>query len=210
MYKEEYEDRGFPFRDFLLKLILIVLCVFLLLWFVPKFITMNKNKCDNKCISEKQNKALSNDLDKMKRAGLTYFTEDRTPKNNGESITLSLKDMINKNIVSIKNANNVKYDLTKSYIKLSKTDNEYLMKVKLKSNKGLKQTVLHLNNYSYCDIYLCEKDNKKEEKKNDSVDSKTDTHVRNIKTKTNIIKKKTKTIKKYKSYKYKYVKPRTC
>ena len=123
MYKEEYEERGFPFRDFLLKLILIVLCVFLILWFVPRFISMNKNKCDNKCISEKENKSLSKNLDKMKRAGITYFTEDRVPKNDGENVTMTLRDMINKNIISIKD-NNVKYDLVKSYVKLSKTNDE--------------------------------------------------------------------------------------
>ena len=39
MYKEEYENRGFPFRDFLLKLILIIIFVFLLIWLLPKFIS---------------------------------------------------------------------------------------------------------------------------------------------------------------------------
>ena len=38
MYTEDYENRGFPFRDFLLKLILIIIFVFLLVWLLPKFI----------------------------------------------------------------------------------------------------------------------------------------------------------------------------
>ena len=38
MYTDEYENRGFPFRNFLLKLILIIIFVFLLVWLLPKFI----------------------------------------------------------------------------------------------------------------------------------------------------------------------------
>ena len=38
MYTEDYETRGFPIRNFLLKLILIVAFVFLLVWLLPKII----------------------------------------------------------------------------------------------------------------------------------------------------------------------------
>ena len=44
MYTEEYENRGFPFRNFLLKLILIIIFVFLLVWLLPKFIAPAVNK----------------------------------------------------------------------------------------------------------------------------------------------------------------------
>ena len=207
MHKGEYEDRGFPFRDFLLKLILILLCVFLILWFVPRFISMNKNKCNNKCVNEKDNKAITTNLKKMKNAGLNYFAEDNVPKNNGDVITITLKDMINKKLVSIKNSKNVKYNLNKSYIKLSKIDEEYLMKVLLKTKKKEKQVVLHLNNYSYCDNYLCERDDSKEEQNdsgNDVVDN-SNTNAGSIRTYVVKDSAKSKT-KRSKHYKYKYVK----
>ena len=38
MYAEEYEKRGFPLKDFLLKLVLVVIFVALLCWLLPKFI----------------------------------------------------------------------------------------------------------------------------------------------------------------------------
>ena len=44
MYTDEYENRGFPFRNFLLKLILIIIFVFLLVWLLPKFIAPAVNK----------------------------------------------------------------------------------------------------------------------------------------------------------------------
>ena len=49
MYTEEYEKRGFPFRDFALKLILVVIFVFLLIWLLPKFISpvINTKECKN-------------------------------------------------------------------------------------------------------------------------------------------------------------------
>ena len=48
MYTDEYENRGFPFRNFLLKLILIIIFVFLLVWLLPKFIKPQVvENCDN-------------------------------------------------------------------------------------------------------------------------------------------------------------------
>ena len=37
MYTEEYESKGFPIRSFAIKLILVVIFVFLLIWLLPKF-----------------------------------------------------------------------------------------------------------------------------------------------------------------------------
>ena len=39
MYTEEYDKRPFPFRDFLLKFIIIVIFALLLVWLIPKFIS---------------------------------------------------------------------------------------------------------------------------------------------------------------------------
>ena len=51
MYTEEYEKRGFPIRNFLIKLVLIIIFVFLLCWLLPKFlapaITKQLNKTGN-------------------------------------------------------------------------------------------------------------------------------------------------------------------
>ena len=39
MYTEEYDKRPFPFRDFLLKFIIIVIFALFLIWLIPKFIS---------------------------------------------------------------------------------------------------------------------------------------------------------------------------
>ena len=45
MYTEEYEQKGFPIKDFILKAVLVLIFVFLLVWLLPKFIApiINKN-----------------------------------------------------------------------------------------------------------------------------------------------------------------------
>ena len=66
MYNEEYENRGFPFKDFLLKLILIIIFVFLLVWLLPKFIapaiSKNLEKNNNVTISDKALDALTSQI----------------------------------------------------------------------------------------------------------------------------------------------------
>ena len=208
MNKEEYDDRGFPFRDFLLKLILIVICVFLLLWFLPKFTHSNKNTCreNGTCISQKE--SFSKNMKKMKRSAISYFDEERVPKNDGDSIFLTLKDMKNKSIINIKNSNGIKYDTKKSYIKLTKTDKDYVLKISLKSNKKEGYKTIHLNNYSYCNVYLCEKDKSKEDKKDkDEVVEDTNDSNDYVGYSTSTVTKTKKVRVKYKKgYKYKYIK----
>ena len=45
----EYERRGFTLRDFILKLILVIIFVFLLAWLLPKFMgpTINNSNKSN-------------------------------------------------------------------------------------------------------------------------------------------------------------------
>ena len=47
MYTEEYDKRPFPFRDFLLKFIIIVIFALFLIWLIPKF-TSQKTKATEK------------------------------------------------------------------------------------------------------------------------------------------------------------------
>lgn len=212
MQKEEYEDRGFPFRDFLLKLILVAVIVFLIIWFVPRFISMNKNKCNGTTCSNtsEQSKMLSKNLEKMKKAGINYYSEDKVPVNNGDSSKITLKDMIKKSVISSFNTDKkIKYDEKSSYIEVIKEDNGYVMNIYLKSNKGNRSKTLNLNNYEYCDVYLCEKDKTKEDKKDDTEVVEDNSYVGSYSNtgKTTVV-RKNKRIKKYKNgkYKYKYIK----
>ena len=102
MYTEDYENRGFPFRDFLLKLILIIIFVFLLVWLLPKFIkpTTVENKETINEISAISSQIFSDNLEKMKEAAILYYTVDKLPKEQGEYDQMTLGDMIGKKIIT--------------------------------------------------------------------------------------------------------------
>lgn len=165
MYTEDYENRGFPFRDFLLKLILIIIFIFLLVWLLPKFIApaVVKNLDMDTSINSEQLDALSSqifndNLDTMKEAAIAYYTDERLPKEIGQSEKMTLSDMIAKNLVVVLiDKNNKPCDVEKSYVQITKADEEYILKVNLKDSEKEDYILVHLGCYTYCDSYVCEK-----------------------------------------------------
>lgn len=161
MYTEDYENRGFPFRDFLLKLILIIIFVFLLVWLLPKFVSPkiieNKNTSNTE-ISALGSQVFNNNLNLMKEAAIAYYTDERLPKEVGDSETMTLSDMIGKKLITaLIDKNNKACDVEKSYVKITKTDDEYVLKVNLKDSEKEDYILVHLGCYTYCDTYICEK-----------------------------------------------------
>ena len=160
MYTEDYENRGFPFRDFLLKLILIIIFVFLLVWLLPKFIkpTTVENKETIKEISAISSQIFQNNLDKMKEAAILYYTADKLPTEQGASDTMTLADMIGKKIITtLIDKNNKPVDVEKSYVKITKSTDEYILKVNIKDSEKEDYILVHIGCYAYCDSYVCEK-----------------------------------------------------
>ncbi len=166
MYTEEYESKGFPFRDFLLKLILIIIFVFLLVWLLPKFISPKiVNKTEKISAGESvvdlsplTSQIFADNLERMKDAAISYYTNERLPKEVGDSDTMTLSDMIGKKlIVALIDKNNKACDVEKSYVKITKMDDEYLLKVNLKDSEKEDYILVHLGCYNYCDSYLCAK-----------------------------------------------------
>ncbi len=164
MYTEEYENRGFPFRNFLLKLILIIIFVFLLIWLLPKFITpaINKNITNNEINNSQVNaiasQVFSNNLEKMKDAAISYYTDERLPKEDGEFKTMTLSEMIGLKIITpLVDKNNKAVDVENSYVKITKSDNEYILKVNIKDSEKEDYILVHLGCYTYCKSSVCEK-----------------------------------------------------
>lgn len=100
MNTEDYENRGFPIRNFLIKLILIIIFVFLLVWLLPKFIVpaINKNiNWDSKYTEQLDaltSQIFADNLEKMKQAAISYYTDERLPQNVGDSKTMTLSDIM--------------------------------------------------------------------------------------------------------------------
>ncbi len=173
MYTEDYDKRGFPFRDFLLKLILVIVFVILLAWLLPKFIAPAINKTNNgnnnakQCTTTKCNttgvdaltsQIFQDNLDRMKNAAISYYTDERLPKEVGQSDKMTLSDMIGKKlIIALIDKNNKACDVEKSYVKITKADDEYILKVNLKDSEREDYILVHLGCYTYCDSYICQK-----------------------------------------------------
>ena len=175
MYTEEYEKRGYPIGSFLIKLVLVVIFVLLLVWLLPKFIVPKLNvgtnnntsckgssTCEVKGLDALTSQIFANNLEKMKDAAITYYTAERLPKTVGESDQMTLSDMIGKKLVTpLIDKNNKAVDVEKSYVKITKMNDEYLLKVNIKDSEKEDYILVHLGCYAYCDTYLCQKETTK-------------------------------------------------
>lgn len=147
MYTEYEEKKGFPIRDFLIKLILIIIFVLLLVWLLP---IPNMNGVNNKIFNA--------NIQEMKDTAITYFTTERLPKNVGDKVKLTLQQMLDlKLLLPITDKNGKACDTQKSYVILEKKETEYLMTVHLKCDKEEDEIEVHLGCYSYCTSAVCEK-----------------------------------------------------
>ncbi|MBQ6323762.1 MAG: hypothetical protein IJI22_02910 [Bacilli bacterium] len=101
----------------------------------------------------------SNNIDKMKEAAISYYTDERLPQEVGQSDKMTLSDMIGKKIiVPLIDKNNKACDVEKSYVKITKVDDEYILKVNIKDSEKEDYILVHLGCYTYCDSYICQKE----------------------------------------------------
>ena len=97
-------------------------------------------------------------IDRMKDAAISYYTDERLPKEVGESDTMTLSDMIGKKIIlALIDKNNKACDVEKSYVKITKVDDEYILKVNLKDSEKEDYILVHLGCYTYCEGAVCQK-----------------------------------------------------
>ncbi len=156
MYNEydEKEKKDFSLlKNFLMRLILIVIFVLLLIWLVPW--------PDMSGLAPLQEQIFNNNINTMKEAAIGYYTTERLPQNVGDKKTLTLQEMLDLHLLTPfvdKNGNTC--SLTESYVTIEKVDEEeynYLMKVNLKCSDKEDYIYVYLGCYSYCEGYICEK-----------------------------------------------------
>jgi len=154
MYSDDEEKKGFPVRDFLLKLVLIIIFVLLLMWLLP---IKNNNNVD---LSPLTDRIFNANIQQMKEAAIPYFTTERLPKNVGDDVKLTLQQMLDKKLLlPFTDKNGDTCDTQNSYVLVTKEETEYLMKVYLKCNEEEDYILVHIGCYSYCTTTngVCEK-----------------------------------------------------
>lgn len=159
MYNERRE--GFSLKDVILQLLFIVLFVFILIWLFPTKGTIKgiTDKIDGMAnqYDVLTNRIFNENIQTMKEAAIGYYTTPRLPKNVNDTKSMTLKEMIDTNlIIEFKDANNKACDLDDSYVEITKYQDEYRMTVNLKCTDNDAHIVVYLGCYNYCNSAVCE------------------------------------------------------
>ena len=167
-----YEDdnrRSHSLRNFLLGLLLVIIFVLLLVWLLPKVLKFPNYDGLN-------NRIFNSNVNEMKDASINYFTKERLPQKEGDSVTLTLQEMLDKKLLlPFKDKNGNTCDTKASYVTLTKVANEYELKVNLKCGEEEDYIIVHLGCYSYCNRAICEVKEEPKEKTSKSKSSYTTT-----------------------------------
>ena len=134
------ENRGFTIKDLLIRLVLIIVFIFLLIWLFPM--------PDLKPLN---NQIFADNLDRMKDVAKSYYTVERLPKDFNTSKKMTLKEMLdNKLILPLMDSNGKYCSENDSYIQITKLENEYVIKVYLSCTDKQDYIIEHFGCYDIC------------------------------------------------------------
>ena len=150
------ENKGFTVRDILIQLLIIILFVFLLVWLFP---TKASFKGFNKKIDILTSTIYGTNIQTMKEAAVSYYTNERLPQAINDVERLTLKDMLNLHLlVDFIDGNGNSCSKTDSYVEVIKLQDEYQMKINLSCTDNDAYIIVHLGCYDYCNgLGLCAK-----------------------------------------------------
>lgn len=134
------ERQGITIKGLLVRLILIIIFIFLLIWLFPM--------PDLKPLN---NQIFSDNLDRMKNVAKTYYTVDRLPKDINDSKRMSLREMIDAHLIMPLMDSNGKYCSNEdSYVEITKLEDEYVIKVYLSCSDKKDYIIEHFGCYDIC------------------------------------------------------------
>lgn len=156
-----YEDnKKTGLTNFFIKLIIVIIFVIFILWLLSSFskgITGSMSDINNSLTTLTDN-IFSENIDKMKEVGISYFTTERLPQEVGEVKTLTLAEMYEqKLILELKDKDGNACSKENSYVSIEKGTSEYQMKVYLECGEESDYVIVILGCYNYCDTDVCEK-----------------------------------------------------
>ena len=140
-----------------IKIIIVFIFALIIIWLVSKIINNNK-------LSE----TFKNNINNMEKVSINYFKTIDLPLEKGESIKITLEELIEKKlIVSVNNETENKCNLKDSYSEITREKDKYIVKTTLKCGKE-KDTIS--SSFSLKDCRNCNQgENKKEEEKIEKV-----------------------------------------
>ena len=152
------ERKGTFIRDLLVKILLIALFLFLLMYLFPM-----------PNLTPFYSAIFNNNIQTMKDAAEDYYTVSRMPTEDGKSEKMTLKEMEQKKlIVPFVDKNGKSCDKNKSYVKVTKDGDEYVLKVSLTCSDESNYIIERIGCHDFCGNGICKTEKteeKKEEKK---------------------------------------------
>ena len=147
------ENRRFSWTNLFIKVIIIIIFILFTVW----LLSLSSKGLSNK-VNVLTESVFSDNIDRMKEVGKSYFTTERLPKKVGEVKTLTLQKMYDKKLIlELKDKNGKKCSAENSYVSIEKLDTEYQMKVYLECGKEADYVITIMGCYNYCNTAICEK-----------------------------------------------------
>ena len=142
------ENKDNFWRDLLVRIALILLFIFLLIWLFP----MPK-------LETFYDRIFADNLKMMQDAAKDYFTVERLPIEIGDKKKLSLRDMIDKKmILPFLDRDGNTCDFDNSYVEVIKMETDYVFKVNLSCPTKTDYIIDYFGCYDVCEDDSCEKD----------------------------------------------------
>ena len=142
----EENNRRFSWGYLFIILLLMFFFILILLWLYPR-----------NTVNSYGDRVFNENIEIMKDAARNYFTVDNLPKKNGESIKLTLEDMIDKRMVlPIKDKNGNTCNIEDSYVKAKRVSSDkYELKVSLTCGNETNYIIDTIGCYDVCNGNSC-------------------------------------------------------
>ena len=135
-------------RDLLIRIALILLFVFLLIWLFP----MPK-------LETFYDRIFADNIKIMKDAAKDYFTVERLPIEIGDTKKMTLREMIDKKmILPFLDRDGNQCDFDNSYVEVIKTDTDYMFKINLSCPTKTDYIVDYFGCYDVCEDKSCKEE----------------------------------------------------
>ncbi len=161
MYEyEERKDKS-SIKGVIIQILLMVMFIFILICLFPSKSDLDKLKSTESLSSLEPlyDRIFNDNIITMKDAAKSYYTTPRLPKNVGDKVSMTLREMLDKKIIlPFVDRDGNQCDLEESYVSITKEDEEFIMKVNLKCTNQENYLLVVMGCYDYCETGICEKD----------------------------------------------------
>ena len=133
-------EKSFSITGLIVKIILVIAFIFLLIWLFP---------APN--LKPVYDRIFADNVETMTDAAKSYYTVERLPKDLNGTVKLTLNEMLSmKLVLPIADSDNKLCDGNASYVEITKTATEYIIKTNLSCPNRTDYVIEHMGCYNLC------------------------------------------------------------